>query len=261
MRSNMREMEAGIGGMWDKPQVMLWIANLLYALAAILLLYAVLFLVVHLPVFPVREIKMEGELRHVTREQVQLIVRRELKGNFFTLDLEQARKAFEKLPWVRLVSVRRRWPDQLEVTLEEHVALARWGNIGLVNTHGELFRAASSDRLPVFSGPAGMVKDVTEHYIRARQLLAPLSLEPVQVALSPRRAWQLRLNNGVTVELGREQTEARLAKFAAVYQDTVGRLGQAVQYVDLRYPNGFAVRLPGFRAPENNKDQAASRAV
>jgi hypothetical protein len=85
-----RDVEAGLGGMWDKPRLLVWVANMLYALAAILMLYAVLFLLVHLPVFPLREIKVDGELKHVTREQVQLIVRRELKGNFFTLDLDQA---------------------------------------------------------------------------------------------------------------------------------------------------------------------------
>lgn len=245
---------SGLGGMWDKPGLLLWVANLLYALAAVLLLYAVLFLLVHLPVFPLREIKVDGELRHVTREQVQLIVRRELKGNFFTLDLTQARKAFEKLPWVRLVSVRRRWPDQLEVTLEEHVAQARWGNIALVNTHGELFRAASGAELPMYVGPAGMEKEIAERHATFSRLLAPLELEPVQVALSPRRAWQLRLNNGLTVELGREQTEMRLAKFVDVYAETLGRLGQPVRYVDLRYSNGFAVRMPAGKV-ENSQNQ------
>ena len=77
--------------MWDKPALMLWLANLLYAVAAILLLYAVLFLVVHLPLFPLREVKVNGELKHVTREQVQFIVTRALKGNFFTLDLNKTR--------------------------------------------------------------------------------------------------------------------------------------------------------------------------
>ena len=81
--------------MWDKPAVLLWIANLLYALAAVLLLYAVLFVVVHLPIFPLREVKVEGELQHVTREQLRMIVSRHLQGNFFTLDLEKTRDAFQ----------------------------------------------------------------------------------------------------------------------------------------------------------------------
>lgn len=232
--------------MWDKPALMLWLANLLYAVAAILLLYAVLFLVVHLPLFPLREVKVNGELQHVTREQVQFIVTRALKGNFFTLDLNKTRRTFEKLPWVRNVNVRRRWPDKLEVTLEEHQALARWNNSALVNTRGELFQAASDQQLPVFSGPADAVQEVASQYQFFRQQLAAAGRQPVQVSLSPRRAWQIRLDDGLVVELGREQVEQRLEKFVKVYDRSLGRLGQmnkAVDYVDLRYPNGFAVRL------------------
>jgi cell division protein FtsQ len=232
--------------MWDKPALMLWLANLLYAVAAILLLYAVLFLVVHLPLFPLREVKVNGELQHVTREQVQFIVTRALKGNFFTLDLNKTRRTFEKLPWVRNVNVRRRWPDKLEVTLEEHQALARWNNTALVNTQGELFQAASDQQLPVFSGPADSVKEVASQYQFFKQQLAATGHQPAQVSLSPRRAWQIRLDDGLVVELGREQVEQRLEKFVKVYDRSLGRLGQmkkTVDYVDLRYPNGFAVRL------------------
>lgn len=234
--------------MWDKPALMLWLANLLYAIAAILLLYAVLFLMVHLPLFPLREVKVNGELQHVTREQVQFIVTRALKGNFFTLDLNKTRRTFEKLPWVRNVNVRRRWPDRLEVTLEEHQALARWGSTALVNSHGELFEAASDQTLPVFSGPADGVVEVTSQYQVFRQQLAAIGRQPVAVSLSPRRAWQVKLDDGLVVELGREQVEARLEKFVRVYDRTLGRLKQPVNYVDLRYPNGFAVRLGGAAA-------------
>src|SRR3989304_7735537 len=106
--------------MWDRPQFLMWIANLFYALAAVLMLYALIFVVVHLPIFPLREIRVEGELAHVNREQVRLIVARHLNGNFFTVDLEKARDAFRKLPWARNGGVRRRWPDKLEVVIEEH---------------------------------------------------------------------------------------------------------------------------------------------
>ncbi len=229
--------------MWDRPALMLWLANLLYAVAAILLLYAMLFLVVHLPLFPLREVKINGELKHVTREQVQFIVTRALKGNFFTLDLNKTRRTFEKLPWVRNVNVRRRWPDQLEVTLEEHQVLARWGNTALVNTHGELFQAASDQQLPVFNGPADGVLEVASQYQLFKQQLEPIRHQPVQISLSPRRAWQVKLDNGLVVELGREKVEERMEKFVRIYDRTLGRLNRSVNYVDLRYPNGFAVRL------------------
>ncbi len=231
--------------MWDKPQLLLWIANLFYAVSAILVLYAILFMVVHLPVFPLRDITVNGDLKYVTREQVKYIVDQQLKGNFFTLDLKKARGAFEKLPWVRNVSMRRRWPDGLEVSLEEHIAMARWGNMALVNTKGELFQAASSDiSLPEFVGQPGSEKEVAENYMRFKQQLVALKLAPSQVILSPRRAWQLKLDNGMVVELGRDQVATRLTKFISVYDRTLGTLQRKIQYVDLRYPNGFAVRVP-----------------
>lgn len=239
--------------MWDKPVLMLWLANLLYTVAAILLLYAVLFMVVHLPLFPLRNVKVNGELKHVTREQVQFIVTKALRGNFFTLDLNKTRHTFEKLPWVRSVNVRRRWPDQLEVTLEEHEVLARWNNAALVNVRGELFQAASDQSLPVFNGPADEVKEVAEQYQIFRQKLATIRRQPVQVSLSPRHAWQLKLDDGLVVELGREQVEQRLDKFVKVYDRSLGRLGQmqkTVDYVDLRYSNGFAVRMGTTPVPK-----------
>lgn len=234
--------------MWDRPQVLLWFANFLYALAAVLLMYATLFVVVHLPIFPLKQVKVDGDMQHVTREQLKLIVSRHLQGNFFTLNLEQTRDAFQKLPWVRNVSVRRRWPSTLEVTVEEHRELARWGNIALVNTHGELFHAASDSELPVFYGPGDGVNEVAEHFASYNTLLAPTGLRVTQIALTPRRAWQIGTDKGMVIELGRDQPEARLSKFVGVYGKTLGAAGVLVAYADLRYPNGFAVRKPAVVA-------------
>jgi cell division protein FtsQ len=246
--------------MWDKPQALLWMANFLYALAAVLMLYALIFVVVHLPIFPLREVRVEGELAHVNREQVRLIVARHLNGNFFTVDLEKARDAFRKLPWARNVSVRRRWPDKLEVVIEEHKELARWGNIALVNTYGELFQAASDSELPVFYGPGDGVAEVAQHYSAYSQILTATDIKIVQLALTPRRAWQIKTDKDMVIELGREQMEARLEKFASVYQTTLSSLGVNVKYADLRYPNGFAVRRPNLAAPSSAAPDKASAA-
>lgn len=230
--------------MWDKPRLLNWTANFLFALAVVLMLYAVLFVVVHLPIFPIHEVKVDGQLTHVNREQIKLIVAKHLKGNFFTLDLIKTRDAFEKLPWARNVSVRRRWPDKLDVAIEEHQALARWGNIGLVNTHGELFQAATDADLPVFYGPGNGVMEVTKSYGSYSQILNKADIRIAQVTLSPRRAWEIKTDKGLLIALGRVDMEARLNKFAGAYKSTLGQLNVKVVYADLRYPNGFAVRKP-----------------
>ena len=71
-------------------------------------------------------------------------------------------------------------------------------------------------------------------------------------------AWQLRLSGGdiggLNVELGRDGSEAveqRLERFVAAYPDSLGRLPQRaaaeLRFVDLRYPNGFAMRVAGWK--------------
>lgn len=230
--------------MWDKPQVLNLIATTLYALCAVVVVYASIYVIVHLPIFPLKEVKVEGALQHVSRDQVKLIVAQHLKGNFFTLDLVKTRDAFEKLPWARKVNIRRRWPDTLEVTIEEHKAFARWSDIALVNTHGELFHAASNQDLPLFYGPTDGVYEVAKLYDAFNRQLQTANLKISKLMLTPRRAWQITTENNIVIELGRVDMEARLAKFANVYASTLYALSQKMTYADLRYPNGFAVRKP-----------------
>jgi cell division protein FtsQ len=146
------------------------------------------------------------------------------------------------------------------VRIEEHVALARWGQRRepqLVNTHGELFRGRSDATLPIFSGPAGSEGEVTQRYLAFRDLLAALALEPRQILLSSRLAWQLGLSNGLTVKLGRDsdkdRVDGRLARLVSVYPQTLGESRHRPDYVDLRYPNGFAMRVPETVARESRK--------
>ena len=238
--------------MWDKPDVLNGVADALLAVALLLIAYAAVHYVVRLPVFPLREVRVTSALTHVTPDQIESVVARELRGNFFTLDLEHARAGFEKLPWVRKVNVRRQWPDRLEVALEEHVPLGRWGNAGLVNTYGESFAAAYDGALPLFVGPPGSAKEIAIQYGYFQRSLATIGLAPVHVQVSARRSWQVRVATGITLQLGRENVESRLDRFIAVYARTVGRLQRPLTYVDLRYPNGFAVGIPEFARGETD---------
>lgn len=233
--------------MWDRPALMNAAADALYAIAAFAALAVAAGLLARLPVFDLREVKVGGELRHVTRGEIEGVVQRELRGNFFTLDLVVARAAFERLSWVRQVSVRRHWPAGLDVALEEHAPLARWGAAALVNTHGEVFRAAYDRELPLFTGPEGTAREMAIQYVYFSRSLRGIGETPVELQLTPRRAWQVRLASGMTLALGRESIEARLARFVEAHGRTLGHLGRRIEYVDLRYANGFAARIPELR--------------
>jgi cell division protein FtsQ len=196
--------------------------------------------------FPVTQVEVKGRLASTTEAEIRAALPR-ASGNFFALDLAEARASVERLPWVRRASVRRVWPDRLELEVEEHVALARWGGEGLVNIHGEKFSARSKAVLPSFVAPAGTSAEVALRYRRFSEIVAPLDTTVERVVLTQRHAWQLRLANGLHVMLGRDgdQAETRLRRFVEVYAQSADR-ARKPEYIDLRYPNGFALRVPGW---------------
>ncbi len=246
--------------MWDNPRLLNMAANFLIGLAALLFAFAGLQLLVHSPLFPLKEIVVQNALKNAAASEIENAMDG-VGGNFFAADLAAIRARLEQVSWVRHVDVRRVWPDRIEVKLEEHVAFARWGDSGLVNTFGEPFAADLEEggeaRLPLFAGPAGTEGELARRYRRFVELLAPLGETPDRVVLTPRFAWQLRMASGLNLELGRdgaEPVEERLARFVAAYADSIGRLpkrdGAAAdkqRNVDLRYPNGFAMRVAGWK--------------
>jgi len=234
--------------MWDKPRLLNAAASALSALAATLLMLAAAQMLSRSTLLQLREVTVRGTLAHTDRDQIARATQAAVAGSFLATDLGRVRGALEQVPWVRRVQVRRVWPDRLEIALEEHVALARWGETELVNTHGERFAATSADALPVFAGPAGAEAVMTHRYRRFAELLVPLGEAPERVILTSRYAWQVRLKGGLNLELGRdyaaEPAERRLARFVAAYPQTLARMQRRHETVDLRYPNGFALRVP-----------------
>lgn len=232
--------------MWDNAALLRNIANTLIALSVLAVLCGAVYYVVHLPgLFPLHSVRLSETPQRVNASAVLRVVRNEVQGNFFTVDIERLRAALEKLPWVRSVSIRREFPDRLTVEFEEHQALARWNTNALVNVQGEVFVAESKQVLPDFIGQDGSSAEIAQYYAQFNQQLSALGFQVKQLALSPRHAWQLRLNNGMVLELGREDMQQRLARFVSVYpyaESGIRKAEGGALYVDLRYRNGFAVR-------------------
>lgn len=231
--------------MWDDAQALRKLTNALFGISLSLVLLGALGYALHLPVFALRTVQLDAAPQRVDAAQLEQAVRNSLRGNFFTVDLEQVRRTFEKLPWVRSVSVRRHFPWQLDVGIEEHTALAHWNAAHLLNVQGEVFGAKAAEPLPDFFGPEGAAGDVAQYYRRFASALAPLNREIAQLTLSPRHSWELRLDDGTVLQLGREQMEERLARLVAAYPQQLAAMKPPVKYIDLRYRNGFAARVAG----------------
>ncbi|MCK9258540.1 MAG: cell division protein FtsQ/DivIB [Azoarcus sp.] len=237
-------------GLWNRPALLDLLSDLLMLFAAIGLGWALVTWFLSRPLFPLRELVVLTPPGQVTEAQLQYVARTAIRGNFFTIELDSVRAAFEKLPWVRRAEVRRRWPDGIELRLEEHQAVAYWtatesGETRLVNRQGEVFTASSDARMPAFSGPQGSAATLLARYQTYSGMLKPMGASLMGLMLSAREAWQLKLDNGVLIVLGREQEraplEARLKRFVAAWPEVQDSIGLQVAVADLRYPGGFAL--------------------
>jgi len=245
--------------MWQDIKLLNAAANVLFGLCALLLFLAGVWLVMNRPMFTLNVIQIEGSgnnvLKHVNSQIIRSTALRKITGNFFTANLDTIRHAFEMVPWVRKASVRREWPDRLIITLEEHSPLGTWGEDGqILSVKGDVFTAnlaeAEEDtRLLEFSGPPGSEKEVLAHYLEFKDWFKAISLTPEAVNYSKRYAWLVRLDNGVEVQLGREENSAmlqeRVARLIQVYPELTNRLPGKIESVDLRYPNGLALKAKG----------------
>lgn len=232
------------------------VANTVFVLAGVGAVAAGLAWLMRSPVFPIRSIQLEGDLARNSVPTIRANAAPRLAGNFFSVDLQQGRAAFETVPWVRRAVVRRIWPDRLAVRLEEHRAVALWqgedGADRLVNSFGEVFEAnvgdVEDDNLPVLSGPDGSAAQMLTLVQRVLPALTQLDMGIQRVHLSGRGSWRMELDTGATLELGRgsvAELQARTERFVRTVAAVTARWQAPLEYADLRHTDGYAVRLRG----------------
>lgn len=222
------------------------------------------------PWFSIRTIQLDGEITRNSLNTIRANATPRLSGNFFSVDLQQAREAFESVPWVRHAVVRRVWPDRLLVTLDEHRAAALWQGDDrgdrLVNQQGEVFEANVGDvedeALPMFTGPQGSAAAMLVLYRRLVPTLAPLSAID-SLTLSSRGSWRVVLDIGATLELGRgsdDEVIARTARFVASWPEMQKRFAQQpLEAADLRHTDGYALRMRGVTTPQAGASSAPKK--
>jgi len=193
------------------------------------------------PMFEIHQVRVVGELEQVDRDLIRKRVLA-LKSSFFNLDLAAASVELRTVPWVRSVTLRRMWPDQLEVNVEEHHALARWGDSELINTKGERFTADYVGVLPYFDGPKGSEALMQSEFEQFHHQLKQISLSITDLEFTERGSWRLIADNGLELELGKDDVHGRLARFIEVYPQLIHNAAISGAVADLRYSHGFALR-------------------
>lgn len=215
--------------------------------------------------FALHAVRVHGDVSRNNVNTVRDHALPKLTGNFFTINLRDAQKAFESVPWVRHALVRRVWPNRLWVTLQEHRPAAAWQPLvdnssehneeanALVNTFGEVFEANVGDvedeKLPTFQGPANSADQMLDMYRRLTPLFARLEHRIEILMLSPRNSWRAQLDNGTQIQIGSgeaDQVQARVEQFVNTLSVVLNHFQRPLEFADLRHREGYAVKLSGI---------------
>lgn len=192
--------------------------------------------------FPVRIVKVSGKLTHVTHEAVQSMIAPYVERSLVSLDIVSLSAALKADPWVQEAHVKRVWPDTVWVDVTEHQPVAYWGDHAMVDDRGQRFTPKTLPvlDLPHWDGPPDELAQVYAMNQSLNRVLAPAGLKVAVLVLSARWSWQVVLSSGLRVDLGSHDVVERLARFVKAAPFDV-RTPAGVQYVDLRYTNGFVV--------------------
>jgi cell division protein FtsQ len=193
---------------------------------------------------PIDAVVINGSFQRVTADRFEEYLAPHIRTGFLSANLNGMQDDLLSIPWVAKASVTRRWPGTIEVTIQEQQAAACWGDSGLLNVDGDLFIRKASHipaELPRLNGPDGTEARVAALYFRIEEQLEHRGMGAVSLSLNRRGAWEFELSSGIRVRLGSRLVERRLDRFFVALDHVVAARSDNVDYVDMRYTNGFAI--------------------
>ncbi|MEE1921271.1 cell division protein FtsQ/DivIB [Pseudomonas sp. 148P] len=203
---------------------------------------------------PITKIAVQGDLSYISQQAVQQRIAPYVAASFFTVDLASMRTELEQMPWIAHAEVRRVWPDEVVIRLEEQLPVARWGEDALLNNQGQAFtprELANYEHLPQLFGPQRAQQQVMQQYQVLNQMLRPMGFSIARLELRERGSWFLTTGAGsagpgIELLLGRDHLVEKMRRFIAIYNKTLKEQITNIARIDLRYANGLAV---GWREP------------
>lgn len=208
---------------------------------------------------PISKVSVDGELSYISQHAVQQRIAPYIQASFLQINLSGMRQELEQMPWIAHAEVRRVWPDQIMIRLEEQLPVARWGDEALLNNAGHAFaprESANYQHLPRLAGPQRAQRQVMQQYQVLSQMLRPLGFSIIALEMRERGSWYLRTAQGIDLLLGRDHIVDKMRRFAAIYEKALKAQQPNIARIDLRYPNGLAVAWRESVAPTAAKAAA-----
>jgi len=193
---------------------------------------------------PIKYVRTDGDFQYLSKNGLKAVLQPWVMTGFFEADMQAIHSAVSTLPWVDRVTVKRIWPDTIEIELREKKPYARWGKSSLITERGVIFTPNSIEQfrnLTITTGPEQQQVKVLEIMKGIKTALADQSMELAEFSVNDRWAWKIKLVTGLEILLGRNEQLKKLQRFLKTLAVLKQEKLDAMAVVDLRYPNGYAV--------------------
>ncbi|MGR9013283.1 MAG: cell division protein FtsQ/DivIB [Gammaproteobacteria bacterium] len=193
---------------------------------------------------PIKYVRSEGVFQYLGKDEIKTALQPLVMTGFFDADMQAIHRAVSDLVWVDSVTVKRVWPDAIDIKIREKKPYVRWGEHSLISARGEIITPKNIDQfknMPILQGPEQQQAKTLEIMKGVNTALADQSMKMAEFTINDRWAWKIKLTTGLEILLGRNEQLKKLQRFLK----TLDVLGQEqverIAIVDLRYPNGYAV--------------------
>ncbi len=194
---------------------------------------------------PIKYVRVEGAFQYIAKDKIKQVLRKQVSAGLYNTDIQQISESVQNLPWVNTVIIKRVWPDSIDIKIIEQIPVVRWKDRGLVNNEGEVFTPENINEfthLPILAGPIGNEKELLEVMTGLIYDLNDQNMQLTEFRVSDRRAWYIKCQNDIQLILGRNKPLIKLQRLL----NTLSFIGEQqiakVAVIDLRYPNGYALR-------------------
>ncbi|MCF6202269.1 MAG: cell division protein FtsQ/DivIB [Methylococcaceae bacterium] len=193
---------------------------------------------------PIKYVRIEGTFQYIEKNKIKQVLKGQVNNGLYNANIKNIQQSVADLPWVNSVKVKRVWPDAIEIKITEQVPIAKWYSTELVNKNGDIFKPDNLnnfEHLPMIAGNTGNEKKLLETMADLTIDLKEHNMKLTEFQVSNRRAWTIKIQNGMELILGRNEPFKNLQRFLKT-RHLLGKEQLAkIKVVDLRYPNGYAL--------------------
>lgn len=192
---------------------------------------------------PIKKIKLSGSFEHIAQQEVESVLQSYVGEGFFSLDIHALKKTLGAKPWAESVSIRRVWPDRLDITIVERKPVARWDDKHLVSDRAVVFAADvdSFQQLPLIHARSEKLGELLTHYNALSSRFEALGETLIVLRQDSRDAIDMELADGLLIKVGRAKIDHKISRLMAIYTQQIMPRRSQIRQLDLRYSNGFAV--------------------